>query len=276
MDSALVESLQEILDELTTLKSGLRQRYRESTRQVTAKDFKEIAGRIAERWLTRLGRDQGLIATVGEDLVADLTVHFQRLLVSSEKAAQRRTYDAALTAIIKQFRTSVIIPVKAAVSGQLSVAPKLLSRASAPQSTQSLSVFLAHSFDSEDIALVTVIRRLFEALGMEVITGERPRAGSISEKVRERIERCDIFVGLFTPRDKLSGTKVFNTSVWVVDEKAYASARGKRLILIKESSVASIGGIQGDYEYMEFTKDTFPELLVKIVELFSFTEVLLN
>jgi hypothetical protein len=58
------------------------------------------------------------------------------------------------------------------------------------------------------------------------------------------------------------------TSRWVVDEKAYAFAKEKKLVLIKEFGVQSIGGLQGDYEYLEFKRDEPTELLIKLVELF--------
>jgi hypothetical protein len=52
----------------------------------------------------------------------------------------------------------------------------------------------------------------------------------------------------------------------VIDEKAYALAKGKRLILLRESGVQSIGGIQGDYEYIEFVRTNLVDLLIKLLQ----------
>jgi hypothetical protein len=102
-----------------------------------------------------------------------------------------------------------------------------------------------------------------------VITGEKPKADRISEKVKKLIEEQHLFVGVFTRRDKITRKKEWTTTSWVVDEKAYAVGKGKSLILIKEEGVGSIGGIQGDYEFIEFNRDRLEELSVKLVEVFK-------
>ena len=110
------------------------------------------------------------------------------------------------------------------------------------------------------------MRRLLKAYGLSVTTGEKPSAQTVSSKVKTRIEDADIFVGIFTRRDKLSGKEEWATSAWVIDEKAYALAKGKRLILLKETGVNSVGGLQGDYEYLEFQRSELDDLLVRLLE----------
>jgi hypothetical protein len=75
-------------------------------------------------------------------------------------------------------------------------------------------------------------------------------------------------VGIFTRRQRIARKPEWTTSAWVVDEKAYALAKEKKLVLIKEVGVQSIGGIQGDYEYLEFEREEIAELLIKLVQLF--------
>jgi len=78
-----------------------------------------------------------------------------------------------------------------------------------------------------------------------VETGARPKADRISEKVKQLIDQQLIFVGIFTRRDKIARKAEWTTSPWVIDEKAYAVGGNKKLVLLKESGVGSIGGIQG-------------------------------
>ena len=56
--------------------------------------------------------------------------------------------------------------------------------------------------------------------------------------------------------------------MWVVDEKAYAIAMDKKLVLIKEVGVQSIGGLQGDYEYLEFDRVHLEGLVLKLIDVF--------
>jgi hypothetical protein len=110
---------------------------------------------------------------------------------------------------------------------------------------------------------------VLDALGVKGVTGERPRADRISEKVKRLIEQQSMFVGVFTRREKIARKKEWTTSAWVIDEKAYALGRQKRLVLLKEQGVGSIGGIQGDYEYIEFSRDSLEQLATRLIGLFE-------
>jgi len=68
-----------------------------------------------------------------------------------------------------------------------------------------------------------------------------------------------LFVGMddrdgFTRRHAIPGRSLWTTSAWVIDEKAYALGKGKKLVLLREDGIDSIGGIQGDYEFVEFKR----------------------
>jgi hypothetical protein len=111
------------------------------------------------------------------------------------------------------------------------------------------------------------IKAIVEAYGVPCLTGEKPRAERVSVKVRQRIDLCTVFMGIFTRREKIKGKSEWTTSPWIIDEKAYAFAKGKKLILLKETGVGSIGGIQGDYEYVDFQRDGLPDLFIKLIQI---------
>jgi len=94
----------------------------------------------------------------------------------------------------------------------------------------------------------------------------RTRWDRISSKIKTRIEGQYLFVGVFTRRDKIQNKEEWTTSAWVIDEKAYAAGRGKKLILVKEEGVGSIGGIQGDYEYVEFSRGQLEKISLSLTE----------
>ena len=133
----------------------------------------------------------------------------------------------------------------------------------------SATAFVGHSFDPQDMPLVKTLIATLEAMGITVATGEKPKADTISAKVKSRIEAQYLFIGIFTRRDKLVGKSLWNTSPWVIDEKAYAFGRNKKLILLKEAGVESIGGIQGDYEYIEFTREQLENAVLKLIQTFA-------
>jgi hypothetical protein len=134
-----------------------------------------------------------------------------------------------------------------------------------------LTAFVGQSFATADERINKSVAELLEALGLTVVTGEKPKADTISDKVKALIEAQTLFVGIFTRRDKIARKPEWTTSPWVIDEKAYAVGRRKPLILLKEQGVGSIGGIQGDYEFIEFARDSLQSLAVRIIQLFLLT-----
>lgn len=264
IDDATILKIERIRDDAEGLAKRLRKDYLASS-QISKKDVVGDARRIAESWMVDLQGRKDLAEVVGESTWSGIGVQFQRLFSSAERPSPRSSFDAPLTAILKDFRTRVILPLKQRrVAG--AVAPTMM--VAAQSVSQLKSVFIGHSFTPEDELLVGHLRRLFDAFGVVVRTGKKPRAGSVSEKVQKRIGDSAGFVGVFSRRERL-GTKgnVWATSDWVIDEKAYAYGLNKKLILIKEVGVKSIGGIQGDYEYLEFDRDNLLELVMKMIEL---------
>lgn len=268
VDEQRILAVERLRDDLEDLKKELRQRYSGPTRQVTSEAITKRAARIAEIWLVESATDVEVVGVIGSEIAANLSVHFQRLLTFAEHATTRGKYEAEIKAIVKSFTMDVVLPLKRARGTQRStpIAAKVHEPDPGGEDT---SVFIGQSFAKEDEYVNSVVRGVLEAIGITVVTGERPRANTISQKVKGLIEEQAIFLGIFTRRDKVARKQEWTTSSWVIDEKAYALGRQKRLILLKEQGVGSIGGIQGDYEYLEFTRLDLTQVLLRLIQMFS-------
>ena len=262
IDDELVLRVERLRDALVEFNGGLRKRYRKKTGKVSASVVRTQAAQLAERWLVEVAGRADVKAAITDELLADLNVEFQRLLTYSERTNAREKYDAALSAILKDFRAGVIVALK---QSRGVVVPPSVPPAGA-KDPACKSAFIGQSFAEDDAGVNEAVRRFLKAYGLTVTTGEKPSAQTVSAKVKARIEEADIFVGIFTRRDKLARKQEWATSAWVIDEKAYALAKGKRLILLKESGVNSVGGLQGDYEYLEFDRATLENLLIRFLE----------
>lgn len=271
MDEQLVLSAERLRDDLTRLKAHLKSRYKAKGTQVVAKGVKDLALSLAETWLTEIAPRQEVAVAIDSDYLADLTVHFQRLLTYAEHATVRSRYDEDINAILKEYSVRVVVPLKA-LRG--SGAQRQVIRTK--KEVEATTVFVGHSFAKNDEAVVDFVLKTFESIGIATVTGGKPRADRISDKVKDLINEQPIFVGIFTRRDKISGKPQWTTTEWVIDEKAYAYGKDKTLILLKEDGVGSIGGIQGDYEYISFTRNSLHNLGLKILELFEFSGVTLR
>jgi hypothetical protein len=261
IDDALVLRVERLRDGVEELGAEMKERYGAAHRPVVAPSLRDQAARLGERWLVEIAARDDVAGAIGSDTVAALNVDFQRLITYSEAATVRKRYDTAIRGILRDFRTRVVVPLKQSRNrGTTPPAPDASRKVSVE------SIFIGQSFASDDAIVNGTIRQFVEAFGYNVITGEKPKADSVSKKVRERIESATYFLGIFTRRDRVKGRRnEWTTSTWVIDEKAYALANRKKLVLIREAGVQSIGGIQGDYEYLEFAREQLAELLVKLV-----------
>jgi tetratricopeptide (TPR) repeat protein len=128
------------------------------------------------------------------------------------------------------------------------------------------TAFVGHSFAESDADVVTFFKSLLGEMATRCLSGEAAEAKSISDKVKERIKQAELFVAIFTRRDKIEGKEEWSTAPWVIEEKAHAQALGKKLILLKESGIAQIGGMQGDLEYIEFKRDALHHAAIRLIQ----------
>jgi tetratricopeptide (TPR) repeat protein len=127
------------------------------------------------------------------------------------------------------------------------------------------TAFVGHSFAEEDERVVEQIKQFLSKLGVKCDSGKRPEPKGISDKVKERIQAAELFVGIFT-RHLRQEDGSYSTSAWVVDEKATALATGKQLLLFVENGVQDFGGLQGDYEYIPFERDNLGAALIQAMD----------
>lgn len=262
----LIVEARRFRDDLRELKRSLRKTYKKPNQQVISEELRESASQLAETWLAGLSQRPEIALNVSKEYLGNLNVHFQRILVAAEKATVRNKYDLEIKAVLDNYTSDLLVPL---MQGNAQVAePAVAGSDPAPDDVFVPSAFVGHSFNESDMPFVNVVIETLKAIGITVATGEKPKADRISEKVKKLIDGQHIFVGIFTRRAKLEGRNAWTTSEWVLDEKAYAYGRGRKLILLREADVESIGGIQGDYEYLEFTREKFHEVMVKLVQVF--------
>jgi len=265
-DQHLILAARRLGGDLRDLKVSLRKAYPRPTNQITSQKLKDEASRLAETWLASLSQRREIALSASPEYLGDLNVHFQRILVATEKATIRKRYDYEIDAILEGYTSQLVVPLMQGTgqpAASASGAPGIAAEAFSP------TAFVGHSFAEGDLPLVHSVIETLQSLGIQVATGEKPKADRISEKVKRTIDGQHVFVGIFTRRDKLEGRNAWTTSAWVLDEKAYAYGKGRKLILLKEAEVESIGGIQGDYEYLPFVRDKFHEVIVKLIQLFT-------
>ena len=264
IDEQTILTAERLRDDLASLRTAIRKKYSSGSRQVTSVDLQTQAARLAEKWLVELAMDEAVAAALGASTIADLNVHFQRVLTFAEHATIRARYETEIRSILDDYSVKVVLPLKQSRG-------KEVERNVDRSGSVSPTVFIGQSFAAADARINQCVYDVLSGIGLRVVTGEKPKADRISEKVKKLIEQQSIFVGIFTRREKIARKNEWTTSSWVIDEKAYALGRQKPLVLLKEQGVNSVGGIQGDYEYIEFSRDALDGLITKLIQLFDVT-----
>ncbi len=264
VDDQLIVIIERLRDDLQHLKTALRKKYR-SDAQVNAEDLKTEASRLAERWMVEIAPRPEIKKIIQADYLANLNIHFQRILTFSEHATKKSRYETEIKEVLTKFTNDFIIPLKQSMS-QAAIMPQ---HTSITIGEFHPTAFVGHSFAPTDELVVDTVKRTLETLAIRVVTGEKPKADRISEKVKKLIDDQYLFVGIFTRRDKVARKNEWTTSAWVIDEKAYAVGKSRKLILLKEKDVGSIGGIQGDYEFIEFSRDQLQDMAIKLIQMFD-------
>lgn len=60
------------------------------------------------------------------------------------------------------------------------------------------TAFVAHSFSEGDEQLVEQIKEFLSKLGLKCDSGKKPEPREISDKIKQRIQAAEVFVGIFT------------------------------------------------------------------------------
>ena len=112
IDEQAILTAERLRDGLVDFRQRLRNRYPKASRQVASDEDRKIAARLAETWLVELATNPDVASAIGAPALADLSVHFQRMLTFSEHATTRTRYDAELRNILKDYAVNVVLPLK--------------------------------------------------------------------------------------------------------------------------------------------------------------------
>ena len=159
MSQDLALKAERLRDDLEVFRRRAKKRYSSKTAQVSSGVIKKEAAALAERGLVDLVGNPQFGAAVGPDTSADLSVEFQRLLSASGKSAARGTYESALSGILRDFASRVIVPLK-----QTATEPMKAPVSVARSTTLPVTVFVGHSFDTKDSMIVECVKDTFELL----------------------------------------------------------------------------------------------------------------
>jgi len=149
-----------------------------------------------------------------------------------------------------------------------------------------LRAFVGHSFTKEDEPVVHEFLKFFKTLnGIIPFTWDHAlpaESEDLKTKVLQKIDGKNIFIGICTRKEQVStgvplktifGFQVgkskieWKTSDWIIQEIGLSIGRGLHLVLLVEDGVRQPGGLQGNLNYIPFSRDKPQECFIPILEM---------
>lgn len=141
-----------------------------------------------------------------------------------------------------------------------------------------IRAFVGHSFTAEDEAIVKAFTDFLTELQQTLPSfswdhAERAEPSTLTDKVLRIARDKNLFIGICTSKEKVVPLATFTrawpirifsnpkpelvatkTSDWIIQEIGMAIGIGMKTILLYEKGLRSPGGLQGNTEYIEFSR----------------------
>ena len=118
------------------------------------------------------------------------------------------------------------------------------------------NVFIAYRFDDTGQYCADQIATFLRLMGFNVLTGRSYSPQSISNKVKERMDKQDIIIVIHTNGEEIT---------WLTQETLLGSVK-KTLIILKQQDANFKPGILNDFEYIEFIDRNIQTTFIPILE----------
>lgn len=142
--------------------------------------------------------------------------------------------------------------------------------------------FVGHSFTKDDATIVSTFLKYLDQVSalhptFSWVHAESAEPVDLAQKVIAQVDGCNVFIGICTIKEgalrrsdllpswlnpstkKLRDSAIeWKTSDWVIQEIGLAIGRGMKMILLLEDGCRRPGGLQGDVEFIAFSR-TNPE-----------------
>ena len=168
-----------------------------------------------------------------------------------------------------------------------------MDTSSAYSSPVRLTAFVGRSFHYGDKDVWREIEEMLAALrpmGFLFEDAKEAQPRSISQKVRDGIDRNQIYVAILTRREPLANAQpqsrlsaamygllgkrrsaeTWTTSAWVIQEIGYAIGRGRRVLTLVEDGVQyPVSDLDGDTEWIRFSRDDVTRCQTALTQMIS-------
>ena len=149
-----------------------------------------------------------------------------------------------------------------------------------------ISAFVGRSFDPKEELLWTKISKCLDSLkpiGFSWEDAEEAQVKPISDKVKEKIERNDLFIGILTKGEPIISSystlrkrhilmgKIQNwlASYWIIQESGYAIGKRKKVVFLIETGLEIPGGLNSDFEYIPLNRNNLSDTFLKVNQIIA-------
>jgi hypothetical protein len=122
------------------------------------------------------------------------------------------------------------------------------------------TIFVSKSFAQEDEETNSYFEGILRALSIPFETAERYAGGPISEKVEEKLGKCDFLIGIYVKRYEDREKRKGLTTQWLIRETGFIKGQGKDFIALVEEGVSDIAGFDAEKELIFFNREDIEKM----------------
>lgn len=126
-----------------------------------------------------------------------------------------------------------------------------------------MKMFIGWAYEAEWVERYVI--PLVESYGVDVLTGKELQGKSITQGVKDAIEKADAALFITTRRGDPDANGAYCTSDWVLDEIKHANSKDKALIIeVREEGVEYASKIHSERQYIPLDPTDHMKCLVDI------------
>jgi hypothetical protein len=112
-----------------------------------------------------------------------------------------------------------------------------------------MRVFVGYGYNERDKWIEDRVFPILRCVGFTIVHGKDMHGLQLEPEVTRRLDQSDAAIGFFTIREG-QGDADFTSHIWVRDEMMYAIAKGKPIVVVRETGTRLPDGLLGNRQYV--------------------------
>ena len=134
-------------------------------------------------------------------------------------------------------------------------------------------VFVGYGYNERDKWIEDRVFPILKCVGFTIVHGKDMHGLQLQPEVTRRLDQSDAAIGFFTIREG-QGDADFTSHIWVRDEMMYAIAKGKPIIVVRETGTRLPDGLLGNRQYVPLDQNDRLACVAELLDALGHRQIL--